>query len=154
MSTSNPQAVRDRLRYDPPGSSPISGEARQALNKARPWILFSGVMLIIWAVLSAVMSIVFLVVDNADLGPQAQALRWLPLFYLLTALIYFLSASFLLQSASGLKAMNTGSLVSGLETFAKNQYSFWRLMGVVTIVAIVFIGVVVLGLFLMAMIAA
>ncbi len=63
--------------------------------------------------------------------------------YLVMGALYLAPAVFLHRTAGAIKRMEAGDQTGGLEGVLKNQKSFWRFVGILTLIAI---GLMVLGL--------
>jgi len=56
--------------------------------------------------------------------------------YILLGVIYIPPGVFLYRTASAIKRMNTGDPTTALEDALKNQKSFWRFVGILSLVGI------------------
>lgn len=57
--------------------------------------------------------------------------------YLLASALYFVPAFFLHRTANAVKRMQAGDQTNGLEGVLKNQKSFWRFVGILTLIFII-----------------
>lgn len=131
------------------GDGGITPRMIELLRKTRPWVLFLAVLGLIVTVLVVVLGFGFGVVMLASGENQEMAV--LGVIYLFMALIYFFPCYYLLKYAAAIKSLVGGGGTAAMEEALARQYSFWRLIGILTLVlfglyALILVGAVVMGL--------
>lgn len=56
------------------------------------------------------------------------------IFYLVSGVLYVFPAIFLFRAAGGVVQVRRGQVIAGLEKTLANQKSFWKFIGIVTVV--------------------
>lgn len=145
------QAPRADLSPPPATGGGFSPRMIELVRKTRPWIslvaifglVATGLIVLIGAVMSVAM-----VVTQGDL----QFLG-LGLIYLFLAVIYFFPFYFLQKYARALKSFAASGAASDMEDALARQYSFWRLIGILTLVVLVIYALIFIGGIGMAILA-
>lgn len=127
------------------GSGAMSERIVASLRKTRPWVLFIAILGFIFTALVVVASIpMFLggsMMGGLDTGvpgmPGTGFMVGMGVLYLLMGVIYFMASLYLLRYASAIKRAVTGLNASDLETALEAQASFWKLIGILSIVSII-----------------
>ncbi|HPY42106.1 MAG TPA: DUF5362 family protein [Thiolinea sp.] len=127
------------------GSGGMSERVVASLRKTRPWVLFIAILGFIFTALMVVASIpMFLgssLMGGADTGipgmPGTAFMVGMGVLYLLMAVVYFMASLYLLRYASAIKSAVTGLNTSDMESALEAQASFWKLVGILSIVSIV-----------------
>ncbi|MFZ1386840.1 MAG: DUF5362 family protein [Thiolinea sp.] len=127
------------------GSGAMSERIVASLRKTRPWVLFIAILGFIFTALVVVASIpMFLggsMMGGLDTGvpgmPGTGFMVGMGVLYLLMGVIYFMASLYLLRYASAIKRAVTGLNASDLESALEAQASFWKLIGILSIVSIV-----------------
>ena len=126
----------------------LTPAARQYLNQTRPWARFMSVLAFVAAGFIALMGLVliltgfaggFLAPGTGKLGALGSAVRGIPLglFYLVSAVLYIPPGLFLGRYASSIASLEANPSSEGLENALKQQKSFWRYAGILTLVGII-----------------
>ena len=142
------------------GAATLTPQARQYLDQARPWIRFMSIMTFLGAGLMALLAFVMLVLgmagglaggDRGGFGPLGGAIGGglLALLYLSLACVYIAPGLFLSRYAGAIKRLQTSCTAAVLEDALKHQKSFWRFIGILTIIAII-VSVIAMGLAVVA----
>lgn len=140
MSVDNPFAVSSGSLGDRSGSdrevtvAEVSTGTIEILNQTRPWVQLMGVMLWIGTVLMGI-ACVFMVAGG--LLAQNTTLIVLSAVYVLLTLVYGTLARALTTYASKINQLNASEKVQDLEDALGAQKTFWRLVGIITLVGIV-----------------
>lgn len=131
------------------GSGLMTERVVASLRKTRPWVLFIAILGFIGAAFTLIASIpMFLgggVMGMSGMeGLDANAgfagtgfMIGMAVMYLLLAVIYFIASLYLLRYANAIKSAVTGLNASDLEAALEAQASFWKLVGILSIVSIV-----------------
>jgi uncharacterized protein involved in cysteine biosynthesis len=124
--------------------TPLMG---QYAVQMKPWIRFISVLTFICSGLMIIVGLAVALIGTlagaiARETPGAMGLgliggAFLGGIYMLIGLVYLAPAVFLNRTASAIKRMQTGDPTSALEDVLKNQKSFWRFVGILTLVGIV-----------------
>jgi hypothetical protein len=142
------------------GAATLTPQARHYLDQTRPWVRLMSIVTFASAGLMALLALVMLVVglagglaggDRGGFGPLGGAIGGglVALLYLSLACVYIAPGLFLSRYASAIKRLQTDCSAAVLEDAIKQQKSFWRFVGIVTIIAII-IGVIAIGLAVLA----
>lgn len=144
------------------GSGVMSERVVASLRKTRPWVLFIAIIGFIFTALMVVASVpMFLggsMMGGLDTGvpgmPGTGFMVGIGVMYLLMAVVYFMASLYLLRYASAIKRAVTGLNASDMESALEAQASFWKLIGILSIVSIVVtIVFMVVGIGSMAMLS-
>jgi len=138
----------------------LTPQARQYLDQTRPWVRLMSIVTFASAGLMALLAFVMLVLGMAgglgggrrgELGPLGSAIGGglVSLLYLSLACVYIAPGLFLSRYASAIKRLQTNCSAAVLEDALKHQKSFWRFIGILTIIGII-VGVIVMGLAVLA----
>jgi len=136
------------------GASVLTPLAQQYLDQTRPWVRFMSVLIFIMAGLMVVVAVVLLLASLAGglggaagtpdvLGGIGGAL--LAVFYVALALVYVAPGVYLARYATAIKLLKTDADAGRLEDALKHQKSFWRFVGIMSVVGLV-LSVVFVGL--------
>ena len=133
----------ERNIYQPPQANlgppqPVEGgfspRTIELLRKTRPWVAFvafMGLGLTGLIVLVGLVMTVMMVVNGGDVE-----FLGIGLLYLFLAVIYYFPFHFLMKYARAIKSFVASNGVSDLENALAAQYSFWRLIGMMTLVVL------------------
>ena len=95
---------------------------------------FTAIVGIFVALVGTVAGIATRDTSGAGIGVLGSVLfGW---FYILLGVIYIPPGVFLYRTASAIRRMNTGDPTTALEDALKNQKSFWRFVGILSLVGI------------------
>jgi len=128
-----------------PSASLSLDAALEALRATKPWVRFMGVMGIIWTVLMVILALAFTAISQSSAMPMTPTMRIvMPALYLVMALLQVPPILFLNRYASrigiALEAQTPEALARALEA----QKSFWRYVGIFTLVVLIIYGLVLL----------
>jgi hypothetical protein len=134
--------------------------AQEYLDQTRPWVRFMSIMIFASAGLMALAGMAMLLVALlggfravGDGGPgplgSAAGFAGMALVYILLAFVYVAPGLYLFRYATAIKLLRANSTAGGLEDALKHQKSFWRFVGILSVVGLV-IAVVVLALGILA----
>ena len=147
MSVQDAYAPPRSVVRDVSGGSGLMSEMIVAsLRKTRPWVLFIAILGFIGAAFMLLASIpVFLGggmtgFEGADAGlgmAGTGMMIGMGVIYLLMGVIYFMASLYLLRYASAIKRAVTGLNIGDLESALEAQASFWKLVGILSIVSII-----------------
>jgi ABC-type glycerol-3-phosphate transport system permease component len=119
---------------------PLTSVAQQYLNQTRPWARFISIMIFIGA---AFMVLAGLAMVMAGLIAR-ETFQSLPgggpilgLFYFALAVLYIAPGVFLSRYASAIKLLKSNRSAEVLEDALKQQKSFWRYMGILTVIGLI-----------------
>lgn len=131
------------------GSGLMTERVVASLRKTRPWVLFIAILGFIGAAFTLVASIPMFLgggmmgmsgMDGLDAGAGLAGTGFMigiGAMYLLLAVIYFIASLYLLRYANAIKRAVNGLNASDLEVALDAQASFWKLVGILSIVSIV-----------------
>ena len=141
-------------------SASLTPLAQQYLDQTRPWVRFMSVVTFVSAGLTMVLGLVVLVFsmfsgaaagNGEELGALGSAVGGglLALLYLVLACVYIAPGLYLARYASAITRLKSTPTAGGLEDALKHQKSFWRFVGILTVVGLV-VAVIMLGLAVVA----
>ena len=148
MSVDNPFEVSSGSYGDRSGkdrdvvAAEVSTRTIELLNQTRPWVQAIGVLMWIGTVFLGI-GAVFTVA--ASLMTQNTEFALFSILYVAMTLVYGALARSLTTYASRINTLNASEQVRDLEDALAAQKAFWRLAGIIMLVAIV-VYVVILGL--------
>lgn len=134
------------------GTGLMTDSIVNSLRKTRPWVMLMAVLGIIGAVFMVIAAIpMFLMgmgsmpeLAGAGLGGMGIGMG---IVYLVIGVIYFMASLYLLRYASAIKRAVSSLATVDLEAALGQQASFWKLVGILTVISIVLmIGVMVAGI--------
>lgn len=138
----------------------ITSQMTEALRKTKPWVrmlsilgfIGSGLMLVIALLVMASGAIGGVMGRSFGLGAAGGIM--LGLLYGLMALLYIFPSLFLFRYASAIASMLSEDTVRGMEKALEAQKSFWRFIGILTVVILCLYAVALVFIAVAAMIAA
>ena len=104
--------------------------ASRALQQARPWVLFLGVIAMGIAVLLVLGTIWMSFSTALDAFPLPFPVWVFTLLYFVGAVVYFLPALFLLKFSRRIKEFSQNQTVGQLNAALSAQKSFWKTIGI------------------------
>jgi hypothetical protein len=122
--------------------TPLMG---QYAAQMRPWVRFMSVLTFLAAAFAMIVGAFFaLALTLAGVAAQeATGSRFgalggavIGVVYILLGVLYIPPGVFLHRTASAIKRMQAGDATSALEDVLKNQKSFWRFVGILSVVGI------------------
>ncbi|MBN1569344.1 MAG: hypothetical protein JXA73_15970 [Acidobacteria bacterium] len=148
-----------------PESVPVSSEplpvdvaltaaAQQYLSQTGPWIRFLAILLFIFSGLTLLIGMVLILMGFAGILspgssvggkmlPSGLGVALLgPIYGLMAILGYLVPGILLFRYASAIKALQSSRSAQVLENALKHQKSFWRYLGILTIILLI-IGILV-----------
>jgi hypothetical protein len=110
----------------------------QSMRQTRPWVMLFAVLIFIslgFMVLGAIgMMVGGAFMPQTEGGPPLMVMA---VIYLVMALLYFFPALFLVRYAGAIGRLTSSRAAGDLEAALAHQKSFWKFVGIVTLVAIV-----------------
>lgn len=146
--------MQDQNFYRPPQADLTAGPSATAgitprmielLSKTRPWVLLISILGFIVTGLMVLGGIGMAAMTAMSGGGGAEMAGMgvgMGLVYLLVAVIYFFPCWFLLKYAGAIRNLVDGGGARAMEDALDRQYSFWRLIGVLTLVGIVIYAII------------
>ena len=129
----------------PHGSRPegITPDMVKSLAQTKPWVRFMSILMFL-AIGFMVLAAFFFLIGGAA-GMSRMGLRGAPMLlasvlYVLIAVLYVAPAIFLWRYASAIADM-ARQQTAGMEAALRAQRSFWRYVGILSIVVLVFYAV-------------
>lgn len=129
------------------GNGVMSERVVASLRKTRPWVLFIAILGFIGTAFMVIASIPMFLggsmmgMSGADMAGTGLLgtgfMIGIGVMYLLMAVIYFMASLYLLRYAGAIKRAVTGLNASDMEAALEAQASFWKLVGILSIVSIV-----------------
>lgn len=118
-----------------------------SLRKTRPWVLLLAILGFIGSAFIVIAAVPMLLgggmmgsgMDGMDgLGVFGGGMMiGMGVFYLVLGVVYFMASLYLLRYAGSIKRAVAGMQVGDLETALSQQASFWKLMGILTLISII-----------------
>jgi hypothetical protein len=154
-----------------PGVGAIGGmvgltpSAQQYLDETRPWVRFIAILTIVMAgfmLLGGLCLFAFTVLgglaagDRFGIGARGGAIGGglLALVYVVMALVYLAPGTYLFRYASAIARLRATRSGGALEDALKHQKSFWRFVGILTVISFVLALVAIVMGVIIAVIAA
>jgi hypothetical protein len=140
-------------RPAPAAATAITRNMIDSLVKTRPWVLLIGIVMIVGCVFMVFAGLAMFAIGNIaglggeGLGPTAGA--GIGAAYLVLAVLYFFPALYLMRYAGAIKRIGPANPAAMEEALAR-QASFWRLVGILTVLLI---GLYVVAIAVIAVIA-
>lgn len=147
MSSDNPFEVSpdgygDRSGHDRGVvTAEVSTQTIELLNQTRPWVLLIGILLWIATVIVGVFSVIAII--GAILDQRADTLI-IGVIYVIAVLIYALMARSLTRYAGSISRLNMSERIVDLEEAIAAQKTFWKIMGIITLINLIIVLLVVL----------
>jgi len=140
------------VETETPADVLLTADGQRFLNQTRPWVRFMSIIVFIGAafmVLGGVM--LFLVgitgslanTGNNAFGPMPGGGFGVGLLYLVMAVLYIPPGIFLSRYASAIKNLESTRTSQALDNALKYQKSFWRYIGIFTVVCLVITAAVI-----------
>ncbi len=155
MSTQDAYAPPQSTVRDVSGGTGLMTDSIiSSLRKTRPWVLLLAILGFIGTAFTMIAAIGMLFggsmmqdMEGAEGIPGGGGFIYgMAAFYLVIGIIYFMASWYLLKYAGAIKRAVTGMSLDDLEIALEKQASFWKLMGILTLISIIaVIGMVVLG---------
>jgi len=130
---------------------------QQYLNQTQPWVRFISILVFVGAAFMALAGLAMMMITmagglalnraNPVFGAIGGAL--VGIFYLALACLYVAPGVYLHRYAGAIKHLKSTCTDSGLEDVLKHQRSFWRFVGILSIVGLA-VGVIVIVLAVVA----
>lgn len=123
-----------------------------SLRKTRPWVLFLAILGFISAVLMGITTIpMFLGMgDMMNVGASSGVVMGMGLFYLAIAVVTFMASLHLLKFAGSIKQALSTLTAQDLEQALAHQASFWKLVGILSLISMIFMVVAIIGVAFLA----
>jgi len=143
-----------------PGGPGISPRTSEALRRTRPWVMFMSILMWVGVgfMLIGGVFMLFAGVAGSAFGetglPEGVMFVVLAMVYGLMAFLYIFPAIFLWRYASRIGRMLSTASVSELEGALEAQKSFWKFIGIMTIVVMAFYAVMAGGMIIAGIIGA
>ncbi|CAA6818503.1 MAG: Unknown protein [uncultured Thiotrichaceae bacterium] len=158
MSTQDAYAPpKSTVRDVSGGGGLMTDSIVSSLRKTRPWVLLLAILGFIGAAFMVIAAVPMLL-GGGMMGSNMEGMDGLGMFgggmiigmgvfYLILGVIYFMASLYLLRYAGSIKRAVAGMQVADLEVALSQQASFWKLMGILTLITIVaIIGMMVVGI--------
>ncbi|MGB0847655.1 MAG: DUF5362 family protein [Thiolinea sp.] len=124
-----------------------------SLRKTRPWVLLLAIMGFIGTAFIIIAAVGMLFGGSMMQGMEGAGampggfIYGMTAFYFILGIIYFMASLYLLKYAGSIKRAVTGMSLADLEAALAQQASFWKLMGILTLISIIaVIGMMVVGI--------
>jgi hypothetical protein len=143
-----------------PTGQAITAQMTEALRKTKPWVRMLSILGFIGSGLMIIIAL-FVMASGAIGGAMGRSFGLgaaggiaLGLVYGLMALLYIFPSLFLFRYASAIASMLSEDTVRGMENALEAQKSFWRFIGILTVVMLSLYAVVLVVVVIGAIIAA
>lgn len=128
--------------------------AQQYLDQTRPWVRFMSVVVFVMAGFILVVGGGIFAVgifgsmaarNQGDIGPLGSAIGMglVSLLYMASAVLYIAPGVFLHRYASAIRDLKANSSAAALEDTLKHQKSFWRYVGILTVIGLIMTVVII-----------
>ena len=131
----------DNLKPPQESYGPITPLMIEHLRATKPWVRFMSIILFISVALIFLVAVVILLVPMGMGGGGVSAL--IAIVYLAMGALYIVPAYFLHQYASSIRSLEQGGGDVAMEEALGNQKSFWRFVGITTLVMICIYAIVI-----------
>ena len=131
---------------------PLTDQGQQYLEQTRPWVRFMSVMIFIGAGMMVLLGIVLMLAGlagrfasgTAGLGPMPGIVAGviIGMVYIVLSTLYIAPGVFLSRYASAIRQLQSNRTAEMLENALRHQKSFWRYVGILTVIML-FVGVLV-----------
>jgi len=138
----------------------LTADGKKFLNQTRPWVRFLAIMVFIGAafILLGGLMIILVGLTGSIFGASGGVFEQLPgggfavgLIYLVVAVLYVPPGIFLSRYASAIKILESTCTSQALEKALKYQKSFWRYVGIMTVIGLVVTAAVIAFSFAVAL---
>src|SRR5687767_10772849 len=131
----------DNLKPPQESYGPVTPLMIEHLRATKPWVRFMSIILFISVALIFLGAVVILLVPTGMGGSGVSAL--IAIVYLAMGALYIVPAYFLHQYASSIRSLEQGGGDVAMEEALRNQKSFWRFVGITTLVVICIYAIVI-----------
>jgi len=131
---------------DKPDEVLLTANGQKFLNQTRPWVRFLSIMFYILTTFTLLGGLTVLIVTMSGnlFNSENNAFGQLPgggfelgLLYLVMAILYVPPGIFLSRYASAIKTLESTPASDVLERALKYQKSFWRYVGILTVIVLI-----------------
>jgi hypothetical protein len=125
----------ESLLPPPPEShGPITPLMVEYLRETKPWVRFMSVIMFVMVGLILIGSVFMLLIPAGGI--------FLALIYVAMGVLYLFPAYFLHQYASAIRSLERGGGDVAMEDALRSQKSFWRFVGILTLIIMVIYGII------------
>ena len=114
----------------------LTPEIIEAMSQTRPWVVFLGILGFIGAGLLLLAGLGLLLFGGFKQMGGAE-MGFISILYILFAVIYVFPSLYLYRYGASIKAMQQGYGVHALAEALGHQKSFWRLVGILSLIVVV-----------------
>jgi hypothetical protein len=117
--------------------SDVTPSMVESMRQTRPWVMLIAVLIFI-SLAFMVLGALFMMVGGVFI-PHAEGtppLAAIGAVYLVVAALYFFPGLFLVRYAGAIGRLTSSRAVADLEAALSHQKSFWKFVGIVTLVSI------------------
>jgi hypothetical protein len=108
-----------------------------ALRATRPWTMLLAILGFISIALMLVGGVLLMFTSMLMPGKAGFASTLTGILYLVIALVYFIPALYLLRYSSAIERFMSSGLEADLESALSSQKSFWKFVGMLSLIGIV-----------------
>jgi hypothetical protein len=131
------------------GNAAVPSEVVELLRQTKPWVTFLAVLGFIATGLMVLGGLIITAAGGLG-GQKGSFPAALGLLYVGLGIFYVFPSLFLLRYGNAIRELTVGGGVPALTEAIKQQKSFWRLVGIMTVVmmciyALVLVGMVIFG---------
>ncbi len=128
-----------------PADLPLTAAAQQFLYQTGPWIRFISIMIFIGSGFMALLGLAMILMSigtwipwgHSQFSKLSVGNGAIGLFYILFAILYVAPGVFLSRHADAIGMLRVRRSAQALEDTFRNQKSFWRYVGILTIIKII-----------------
>ena len=129
-----------------PAGVHLTSDGQKFLNQTRPWVRFMSVMVYIGAAIALLVGLMSFLMEltgslagsrNEIFQGMAGGGFLLGFVYFIMPILYIAPGIFLSRYASAIKTLESTGTSEALENALKYQKSFWRYVGILTIISLI-----------------
>jgi hypothetical protein len=130
----------------------LTAEGLKFLKQTKPWVRFLAVMVFIVVAFTVIGALIMLLVGVAGnfFGAGSETFGILPgegmiigFVYLVIGILYITPGIFLFRYATAIKVLESACKSQALENALKYQRSFWRYIGILTVIYLIVVAAII-----------
>ena len=134
-----------------PGPGDVTPRTIEFLKQTKPWVRFIAVLMFIGCALLVLAALVVIVAGAAFTDFGRVFTVPLGIMYFLLGLLYFVPALFLFRYADAIENLMRRKTSDALESALEHQKSFWKFVGILTVILLIAYGLMLIIMLFIAM---